>query len=174
MRGTDACGPVELMAGAAAANVFQAVVALDAPDSAQVFAPGTYGLGNGWQASYRMSDGTCATADEGAAVKGTLEIDAVDTSIHGIADMTFPAGRVIASFVAPLCEPAGPANVGSTCEKVPPCPAGQGTDLRLRPDRDVHRVPLRRGGAAEELLQEALRGRGVSGSARDSPQSSCR
>ena len=118
--GADSCRA----AGAAsnAASIFQVTVGFG-PN--KVPKPGTYTLGEGWQASYRLADTSCATADSGSAIKGTLEIDTVAPSIHGIADMTFPTGRVIATFDAPFCTaPAGT----NACTTRPPCPAGHGAD----------------------------------------------
>ncbi len=87
-----------------------------------------------------MADENCASASEGAAIKGSLEIDSVDSSIHGIADMTFPRGRVIASFDAPFCASVVPSG-GSACAQVPLCPAGHGTDLDPVPTATCNEFP---------------------------------
>ncbi len=133
LRGTDSCAAVQMSAGANVAGVFQVVMAIESSDAKMVVAPGTYSLGNGWQASYRLTDQGCAAADQGAATKGSLEIDSVDTSIHGIADMTFPMGRVIATFDAPFCQAASGVGGGSACASFPLCPAGQGPDVNPTP-----------------------------------------
>jgi hypothetical protein len=129
LRGPDSCTAVQMSTGAGVASVFQLVVTIDSSGASQVVAPGTYTLGHGWQATYRLADATCASADEGAAIKGSLEIDRVDTSIHGIADVTFPTGRAIATFDAPLCASSVVPSGGGACAQVPLCPAGYGTDL---------------------------------------------
>lgn len=138
LRGTDSCSAAQMSAGVA--NGFQVVVSLGSSNAGQAVAPGTYDLGDGWQASYRLADVTCASAGEGAAIKGSLEIDSVDTSIHGIADMTFSTGRVIASFDAPFCESMVPSG-GSDCAQVPLCPAGQGVDLNTLPTTPCNELP---------------------------------
>ena len=118
--GADSCQA----AGAASntASLFQAIVAFSVNE---VPKPGTYTLGEGWQASYRLADASCATAQSGSAITGTLEIDSVDPSIHGVADMTFPTGRIIATFDAPFC--TAPAETNA-CATRPSCPAGHGAD----------------------------------------------
>jgi hypothetical protein len=119
--GTDSC--LAARVGSTAANTVRVVIALS---SNQMLAPGKYVLGNGWQASYARADGACATAEQGVAVKGTLEIDSVDGAVRGVADVTFPAGRIIAAFAAGSC---GPVPGGaSACTTFPVCPAGQGAD----------------------------------------------
>jgi len=50
----------------------------------------------------------------------------MDGSVRGIADVTFPAGRIIATFAAGSCGPA-PSGV-SACTTYPSCPAGHGAD----------------------------------------------
>jgi hypothetical protein len=118
--GADSCQA----AGAAAntASLFQVIVTFSANQAPM---PGMYSLGEGWQASYRLADTSCATADSGSATQGTLEIDDVAPSIHGIADMTFSTGRVIATFDAPLCPAPTAANA---CATPPLCPAAHGAD----------------------------------------------
>ncbi len=116
-----------MSAGAGVANVFQVVVTLAPSGPRRIIAPGTYNLGDGWQASYRLADVNCATAEEGTATKGSLAIDGVDTSIHGTADMTFPTGRAIAAFDAPFCESSTVTSAGTACATFPECPLGQGT-----------------------------------------------
>jgi len=118
--GADSCQA----AGAASntASLFQAIVAFSVNE---VPKPGTYTLGEGWQASYRLADASCATAHSGSAITGTLEIDSVDHSIHGIADMTFATGRIIATFDAPFCTPPAGTNA---CATRPSCPAGHSAD----------------------------------------------
>jgi hypothetical protein len=129
---TDSCATVQMSAGGSVANVFQVAISFD--DARTIITPGTYSLGDGWQASFERSDVNCAAADHETAIGGSLEIDSVDTSIHGIADMTFPAGRVSASFDAPLCGTAtGITGAGNACASVPFCPAGQGADLNPSP-----------------------------------------
>ena len=140
LRGTDSCSTAQMSAGAGVANVFQIVITLDSSDTNQV-PPGTYTLGDGWQASYGLADMTCASAGEGDAIKGSLEIDSVDTSIHGVADMTFPTGRVIASFDAPLCASSIATSTGTACAHLPLCPAGQGTDLTPTPTETCNEIP---------------------------------
>ena len=144
--GPDSCAPVQMSAGAGVnvASFFQVVVALDTTDLNQVVAPGTYSLGDGWQASYRLTDVTCATTSADSAIKGTLEIAGVDSSIHGIADMTFPGGRLIASFDAPMCDPPGattPSGGGSACVHYPGCPVGHGADLNPAPTETCNEFP---------------------------------
>ncbi len=112
LRGTDSFAAVQMSAGANVAGVFQVVMAIESSDAKMVVAPGTYSLGNGWQASYRLTDQGCAAADQGAATKGSLEIDSVDTSIHGIADMTFPRAEssrpsTLPSVKQPVASAAG-------------------------------------------------------------------
>jgi hypothetical protein len=141
LRGTDSCAAGQMSAGAGVANSFQVVVTFDSSDSKQGLGPGTYGLGDGWQASYGLTDITCASAAQGDAIKGSLEIDSVDTSIHGIADMTFPTGRVIASFDAPFCASSIATSTGTACAHVPLCPAGQGTDLNPTPTETCNEIP---------------------------------
>jgi hypothetical protein len=141
LRGTDSCSAVQVSAGAGVANRFQVVVTFDSSDSKRGLAPGTYTLGDGWQASYGLADMTCASAGQGDAIKGSLEIDSVDMSIHGIADMTFPTGRVIASFDAPLCASSVATSTGTACAHVPLCPAGQGTDLNPTPTETCNEIP---------------------------------
>jgi hypothetical protein len=142
LRGTDSCGAIQMAASAGVANVFQIVITLDSSDASQV-PPGTYTLGDGWQASYGLADMTCASAVQGDAIKGSLEIDSMDTSIHGIADMTFPTGRVIASFDAPLCasSAATSTGTGTACAHLPLCPAGQGADLNPTPTATCNEFP---------------------------------
>jgi hypothetical protein len=108
-------------------------IAIDPSDAKTIITPGTYNLGDGWQASYQLNDEKCVAAGHETAIKGSLEIDSVDVSIHGIADMTFPTGRVSASFDAPLCEAATGTGAGDACASVPFCPAGQGADLNPSP-----------------------------------------
>lgn len=116
--GPDSCQAAST--GSNVANLLQVVVSLDTNP-----APGTYALAEGWDASYRLADTSCATASQGSASSGTLEIDRVDTSVHGIADVTFPTGRVVVTFNAPFCEaPTAP----SVCAQRPSCPAGNGSD----------------------------------------------
>ncbi len=69
--------------------------------------------------------GPAATAQSGSAITGTLEIDSVEPSIHGIADMTFATGRIIATFDAPFCTASGGTNA---CAPRPSCPAGHDAD----------------------------------------------
>lgn len=138
VRGTDSCSAAQMSAGVA--NGFQVVVTVDSSNAGQSVAPGTYALGDGWQASYRMADESCASAGEGVAIKGSLEIDSVDSSIHGIADMTFQGGRVVASFDAPFCASVVPSG-GSACAQAPLCPAGQGTDLNPAPTATCNEFP---------------------------------
>jgi hypothetical protein len=138
LRGTDSCSAARRSAGIA--NSFQVVVTLDSSNAGQAVSPGTYNLGDGWQASYRLADVMCDSAGEGAAIKGTLEIDSVDTSIRGIADMTFPTGRVIATFNASFCASVVPSG-GSACAQVPLCPAGHGTDLNPAPTATCNEFP---------------------------------
>jgi hypothetical protein len=59
------------------------------------------------------------------ATSGTLEIDGVDGSIQGIAEMDFPTGRVITTFNAAFCDGATGARA---CTPLALCPAGQGAD----------------------------------------------
>jgi hypothetical protein len=121
--GTDSCAAQSV--GSDVANVLQLVVDFGATG---VPAPGTYALGDGWLASYRFADAACATADAGSATSGTLEIDGVDGTVHGFADVFFPAGRVIATFAATSCESTGATAGGSgtsACVQYPACPAGQ-------------------------------------------------
>jgi hypothetical protein len=119
--GAESC--LAASVGSTAANTVRVVIALS-PN--QMPAPGKYELGNGWQASYARADSACRTADQGVAVKGTLEIDSVDGAVRGVADVTFPAGRIIATFAAGFC---GPVPGGaSACTTFPACPAGHGAD----------------------------------------------
>jgi hypothetical protein len=142
LRGTDSCSTVPMSAGASVANVFQVVVTMHTSNAANtVMSPGVYDLGDRWQASYKMTDAKCATAGQETATAGFLEIDSVDSSIHGIASMRFPTGRVIISFDAPLCDTAGVTGGGTACTSFPLCPAGQGTDLNPTPTETC--VPFR-------------------------------
>lgn len=139
LRGTDSCAAVQMSAGGSVASVFQLVVTLDPSQDTQTLAPGTYDLGDRWQASYRLADALCASAGEGAAIQGSLEIDSVDTSVRGIVDVTFPQGRVIASFDAPFCGGSAVPNVA--CTQVPSCAVGQGTDLNPTPTETCNEIP---------------------------------
>jgi hypothetical protein len=138
LRGTDSCAAVQTSADANVASVFQVVVALDSSDARTVMAPGTYSLGDGWQASYQWTDQACVAARQ-EATTGTLEIDTVGTSVQGIADMTFPSGRVIVRFDAPFCQLA--VGGGSPCASFPPCPQGEGTDLNPAPTETCIQFP---------------------------------
>jgi hypothetical protein len=131
--GTDPCATAQMSAGASVANVFQVVVTIDPYDANAIIGPGIHDLGDRWQAGYKLTDVKCAAASQETATTGSLEIDRVDTSIHGVADMTFPTGRVIVSFDAPLCGTATGSGAGSACASFPLCPAGQGTDLDPAP-----------------------------------------
>ena len=139
LRGTDSCSAARMSAGVA--NGFQVVVTLDSPGPGSALAPGTYDLGDGWQASYRLADVLCNSSGEGAALQGSLEIDRVDTSIHGVADMTFSSGRVIASFDAPFCDSLAATSPGTSCARYPVCMAGEGTDLNPVPAVSCNELP---------------------------------
>ena len=82
---------------------------------------------------YKLTDAKCATAGRETATAGHLEIISVDTSIRGVASMSFPTGRVIANFDALLCAATGATAGGSACTSLPLCPAGQGADLNPAP-----------------------------------------
>ncbi len=113
--GADTC--LAATAGSRLASSFQVVIDTSARE------PGRYAFGDGWGATYRLANNGCATASEGAAVDGTLEIDSADTALRGIADVTFANGRIIASFDAPFCEAP---TVASGCAQVPTCPPASG------------------------------------------------
>jgi hypothetical protein len=117
--GTDECLAVNL--GRSTANDFQVTVSLDGSPK-----PGTFELGDGWTASYVLSDANCKHEGQTEAIAGTLEIDSVGTSVNGVADMTFSTGRVIANFSAPQCEVAA---TPPACTPVASCPAGHGADV---------------------------------------------
>jgi hypothetical protein len=135
--GADSCTPLApFMAGgnANAANLFYVNIAIGAANPGQVIAPGTYTHDQSVVASYRFTDGNCGTASEGTATDATVEIDGIDTSIYGVIDMTFPAGRLIVSFDAPFC--SGSTATGSdeggglVCVQYPACP----TSREVQPD----------------------------------------
>jgi hypothetical protein len=141
LRGTDSCATVEMSVRASVANVFQVAVAIDRSDAKTIISPGVHKLGDKWQAAYNLADVKCAAAGQETATTGSLEIDSVDTSIHGIADMTFPTGRVIANFDAPLCKTATGTGTGSACATFPLCPAAPGTDLDPAPTETCNQFP---------------------------------
>jgi hypothetical protein len=141
LMGTDSCATVQMSTGASVANVFQVVVAIDSSNANTIIDPGTYNLGDRWQAGYKLTDVKCAAAGQETATTGSLEIDSVDTSIHGVADMTFPTGRFIVTFDAPLCETATGTGAGSACASFPLCRAGQGTDLKPAPTETCIQFP---------------------------------
>jgi hypothetical protein len=116
-----------MAAGTSVGSVFRVVVTLDLAD-AMTIVPGTYGLGDRWQASYRLTDASCAVVEGSAATDGSLEIDRVDTSIHGTFALTFPTGRVVAGFDAPFCGVAEATGGGSACRSFPLCPAVNSAD----------------------------------------------
>lgn len=100
LRGADACAVAQMSAAPGVANVLQVTVSLDSA----TIAPGTYALGDGWHATHQLTNAAGPSpGNVGDATQGTLEIDSVDTSVHGVADMTFPDGRVIATFDAAMC-----------------------------------------------------------------------
>ena len=132
LRGIDTCASAHVSEGAGAASVFEVVVAMEAASGGALMAPGMYRLGDGWQASFRRSDAACAASEEGAATSGELQIDSADTSVRGVADVTFPTGRVIAVFDASFCQPA--TNVsGGGCKTFPLCPVTLGSDRKAAP-----------------------------------------
>jgi hypothetical protein len=131
LRDVDSCAATRTSAAGGVANAFRLVVTLERTDLNPVFGPGTYPLGEGWQASYQHTDATCATAEGGVANKGFLQIDSPpqlvgSSSIQGVADVTFSAGRVIASFDALFCGSSAATSAGGFCSSLPACP-GQGT-----------------------------------------------
>lgn len=136
LRGSDSCSAAGLASDANVARVFRVALTVDA----KMLHPGRYALGDGWQATYRMADAQCASADEGDAIGGTLEIDAVGASIEGVADMAFAGGRVIASFNASPCQ-ALPSPAGTACMQVTGCPAGSGADSSPTPTLTCNQIP---------------------------------
>lgn len=117
--GADSC--LAASAGSDAAGVVRIVVALE---SAEMPAPGRYDMSTGWQATLRRADSGCATMTQESATQGVLEIDSVGTTVNGTADVTFPSGRVTATFDAPSC--GSSREGGSACTPYPRCPSGQG------------------------------------------------
>jgi hypothetical protein len=139
LNGIDSCATIQMSAGAGA-NIFQVLVTLDATGPQAQIAEGIHTLGDGWQASYRFADVSCAAASEGAAIAGALQIDGVDTSIRGIADMTFPTGRVITTFNAPFCG-SSTTSTGTACVSFPVCPSGPDVDTSSGPTETCNQIP---------------------------------
>jgi hypothetical protein len=111
-------------AGTGAAKLFAIQIVLGWQGQTQALTPGTYGLGGGIAASYRVTDASCGTARYGDALQATVKIDAIEPSLIGTADMTFPSGRVIASFNAPPCPLSAAAGGGNVaCSTYTACPA---------------------------------------------------
>lgn len=131
LRGAPSCSLADMGQGTGVADVMRVAVTLAASGSMQ---PGMYPLGSGWQANYRMADVLCATSGEATASNGNLEIDSAGSSLRGIVDVTFPTGRVIATFDAPVCDaPTGSPVGAQTCAHLPSCPVPQGADLNPTP-----------------------------------------
>ena len=86
--------------------------------------PGKYPIGDPLAAVIVDDDANCNTTNNLVATSGFVQLDQVEPTLEGAFDLTFPTGRTVGSFNAPMCATqAGPAQAsgGPTCRQLPPC-----------------------------------------------------
>ncbi|MFI5041837.1 MAG: hypothetical protein ACHQNA_08310 [Acidimicrobiales bacterium] len=95
-----------------------------------IVVPGRYEMGRGFFGLYLTSDASCQTSSEVHMTAGTVDLTRADSSFEGTFDMSFPAGRMTGSFVAPLCgDGAGTGaamDAAAVCVVYPPCDPSSG------------------------------------------------
>jgi hypothetical protein len=109
------------------ANMFMLLLLMgSANNPSRVVTPGTYPVGDPLSAGYFTWDSNCQMTPKAIlATSGMVDVSGVSPSFTGDFVLTFPNGRLVGHFDAPLCPPptpnGGATDAGSGCASYPAC-----------------------------------------------------